>query len=167
MRDLPSQLARFSRLLHARMAVWPHVMSNRFKPFAREIGKRALSSVGTTVAPAALNLGTQYAEFDPDVYVAEPISLQVHHMLGETSSQTADEQEFMMAMLKTWEEGRAEARTEGEANALLTVLRARGIAVPDTARERILAQKAQGQLERWLEKSVVASSIAEVLDDPT
>ena len=70
------------------MAVWPHVMSNRFKYIARGIGKRALSPVGTTVAPAAINLGMQYAEFDPDVYVAEPISLQVHHMLGETSSQT-------------------------------------------------------------------------------
>ena len=37
-------------------------------------------------------------------------------------------------------EGRVEGRVEGEAQALLTVLQARGIAVPDTARERILAR---------------------------
>ena len=86
-------------------------------------------------------------------------------MLWQASSQPPDEQEFMMAMLKSWEEGKAEARAEGEANALLTVPRARCIAVSDAAREHILAQKDQGQLERWLEKAVVASSIAEILDD--
>jgi post-segregation antitoxin (ccd killing protein) len=67
-----------------------------------------------------------------------------------------------MAMRKTWEEGRAEAR----ADSVLTVLRVRGIAVPDAARERILAQKDQEQLKRWLEKATVATSIGEVLDDP-
>jgi hypothetical protein len=70
-----------------------------------------------------------------------------------------------MAMLKSWEEGRTEARAEGHAEALLTVLHVRGIAVPDTARERILAQKDKEQLQRWLEKATVASSIGEVLDD--
>ena len=32
------------------------------------------------------------------------------HMLGHDSSRDPDEQEFMMAMLKSWEEGKAEAR---------------------------------------------------------
>jgi hypothetical protein len=71
-----------------------------------------------------------------------------------------------MAMLKSWEEGRAEARTETRADSVLTVLRVRGIAVPDVARERILAQKDLEQLKRWLEKAAVASSIGEVIDDP-
>ena len=35
------------------------------------------------------------------------------------------------------------------------------------ARERILAQKDPDQQERWLEKAVVASSINDVLDDPS
>jgi hypothetical protein len=72
-----------------------------------------------------------------------------------------------MAMQKSWEEGRAEARTETQANAVLTALRVRGIAVPDAARERILAQKDLKQLERWHEKAIVATSIAEVIDDPS
>jgi Uma2 family endonuclease len=61
----------------------------------------------------------------------------------------------------------AEARAEGEARALLTVLRARGIDVPDVERERVLAQKDVKRIERWLEKAVVAASLAEVLDEPS
>jgi hypothetical protein len=63
--------------------------------------------------------------------------------------------------------GRAEGRVEEAARNLLTVLRARGIAVPDAARERILAEKDAARLERWLEKAVVAASVAEVLDEPS
>jgi len=60
-------------------------------------------------------------------------------------------------------QGRDQGRVEGEARALLTALRVRGIDVPDVTRERILAQKDPEQLERWLEKAVVATSLAEVL----
>jgi len=73
-------------------------------------------------------------------------------------------------MYKTWEKGRAEARTEAQANAVLMVLRVRGIAgiaVPDAARARILAQTDLQRLQRWLENASVATSIAEVIDDAT
>jgi len=63
-------------------------------------------------------------------------------------------------------EGLAEARAEAAARFVLTVLRARGLAVPDSARERILAQKDPERLERWLEKAAVAPSVTAVLDDP-
>jgi hypothetical protein len=63
-------------------------------------------------------------------------------------------------------EGLAEGRVEEAARAVLAVLRARGIAVPDSIRERILAQKDPERLERWLEKAAVASSVATVLDEP-
>jgi hypothetical protein len=36
-------------------------------------------------------------------------------VLTPVSSPTLDEQELIMAMYKTWEEGRAEARMEGRA----------------------------------------------------
>lgn len=68
-----------------------------------------------------------------------------------------------MAMPRSWEV----ARAEGRADALLTVLRARGIAVTEVACERILVQKDPEQMKRWLEKAAVASTIAEVLDDST
>ena len=63
-------------------------------------------------------------------------------------------------------QGRAEGQAEGAARALLTVLRARGIAVPDSIRERILAEKDSERLERWLEKATGATSIAAVLAEP-
>ena len=62
-------------------------------------------------------------------------------------------------------EGRAEARAEEAARNLLTVLRARGISVPDGVRDRILAEQDPERLERWLEKAAVASSVAAVLDE--
>jgi hypothetical protein len=59
---------------------------------------------------------------------------------------------------------KAEARAETRADSVLTVLRVRGIAVPDAAPERILAQKDLEQLKRWHDKAIFASSIGEVLD---
>ncbi|HEY0513483.1 MAG TPA: hypothetical protein VGH73_16355 [Thermoanaerobaculia bacterium] len=83
----------------------------------------------------------------------------------------------MEAMMKGYEyqsdfakkyvaQGRAEGRTEEAARNLLIVLRARGIAVPDDIRERILAQKDPERLERWLEKAVAAASVTAVVDEP-
>jgi flagellar biosynthesis/type III secretory pathway protein FliH len=63
-------------------------------------------------------------------------------------------------------EGLTKGRTEEAARSLLTVLRVRGIAVPDAVRERILAQKDPERLERWLEKAAVAASVTAVLDEP-
>lgn len=55
----------------------------------------------------------------------------------------------------------------GRAEAVLTVLQARGVPVSDAARERIQAEKDHSRLERWLKKAVVATSIVEVLDEPS
>lgn len=72
-----------------------------------------------------------------------------------------------MRSLGTWKQAEERGRDEGETSArareVLTVLRVRGITVPDAARERILAQKDAARLERWLEKATVAASVAEVL----
>ena len=86
-----------------------------------------------------------------------------------------------MAMQKSWEDARAEGRTEGrvegrvegrlagraetQANAVLTVLHVRGIAVPEAARKRILAQKDLHQLERWHKKAIVTTSLGDVMGD--
>jgi Uma2 family endonuclease len=78
----------------------------------------------------------------------------------------------MMASLEAKVESEAnQARAQGEAaasaRAVLAVLAARGIDVPEGDRERILAQSDLERLGRWLKKAVVAASIAEVLDEPT
>jgi hypothetical protein len=61
----------------------------------------------------------------------------------------------------------AQGLREARAHDVLTVLRARGIAVPDAVRERILTQKDPECLERWLEKAAVAASVTEVLHEPS
>ena len=63
--------------------------------------------------------------------------------------------------------GRDEGRVEEAARAVLTVLRVRGIAVSDAARERVLAQKDTTRLEQWLENAAVATSAEEVLREPS
>jgi hypothetical protein len=64
-------------------------------------------------------------------------------------------------------QGEAQGEAKGEARALLAALRVRGIPVPDVARERILAEKDPERLERWVERAIVAQSLAEVIDDPS
>ena len=93
--------------------------------------------------------------------IAEPILLQLQHVLGKQPRRNLKEQEFIVAMHKSWED----ARAEGHADAVLTVLRVRGIAVPEAARKRILAEKNLQRLERWLERATLATSLSEVLDD--
>jgi hypothetical protein len=105
--------------------------------------------------------------------VAEGILVHLQCALGKKSSRTPEEEEFIVSMQSTWEkareigrnEGRNEGRAEEAARAVLTALRVRGIAVPDAARERILAQTDPSLLERWHEKAIVAASLAEVLDE--
>ena len=66
---------------------------------------------------------------------------------------------------------KAEAQDKGEAAArvrdVLTVLRVRGIIVSDADRERIHAEKDPARLERWLERAILATSVAQVMDEPS
>jgi hypothetical protein len=59
--------------------------------------------------------------------------------------------------------GREEGRAEGEGRAVLTVFDARGIPVPETIRERILACTDLDQLETWLRRAATASTAEEVI----
>jgi hypothetical protein len=64
-------------------------------------------------------------------------------------------------------QGEHRGKIEGAAHALLTVLRGRGIAVPDEARARILAERASARLEGWLERAGTAATVTELLDEPS
>jgi hypothetical protein len=61
-------------------------------------------------------------------------------------------------------EGKAEGKAEGEATAVLTVLDARGIHVPDDARTRITKCSDLGQLDTWLRRAATADSIQDLFD---
>ncbi len=101
--------------------------------------------------------------------MAEAILLRLQSRLFAKSGRTREE-EVIVAMQSTWkeakEEGLALGLVQGEARALLTLLRGRGISVPDSARERILAEKDPARLERWIEKASTATSLADVLGKP-
>jgi len=99
--------------------------------------------------------------------VAEPVLLAFQQVLERQPSQYPEEQEFMLDLLNGWKNAHNDGLAAGQAKAVLSVLRARGIAVPDAARERILSEKDLPCLERWLERSLTAGSIADVLDDPS
>ena len=99
--------------------------------------------------------------------VAEQIVVHLQHAIGKKPGRTPEEEEFIVSMQGTWKEARAQGRTEEAARALLTVLRVRGIAVPDVARERILAETDPARLARWHERAIVAESVAEAIDEPS
>ena len=133
------------------------------------MGKRGGATIASVLLPVLRALDDERAKLYYDL---------VYNSLNETARRSLE------AMMKGYEyqsdfarkyvaqgraegfaEGRAEGRAEEAARALLTVLRARGLAVPEAFRERILAEKDPERLERWLEKAAVAASVAAVLDE--
>jgi hypothetical protein len=137
-----------------------------------------LMAAGPVLADAIADLAALPADAQERA-VAEDILLHLQSRLFRKPDRTPREEEFIVAMHGRWEdarnegrrEGRDEGRREGEVAArardVLTVLQARGVAVPDAARDRVLAQKDPARLERWLAKAAVAASVTDVLDEPS
>jgi len=123
-------------------------------------------AAGPLLADAITDLGA-LEEGAYERTVADEILVDLQDVLGKKPSPTPEEEEFVVSMQSSWSKARAEGRTEEAARAVLTALRVRGIAVPDATRERILAQKDPDRLERWLEKAIVATSVDEVLGEPS
>jgi hypothetical protein len=124
-----------------------------------ELGTR----IAAAVLPAVAGLGDDRGRFYGDI---------VLHSVNEAARRA------MEAMMKGYQYQSdfakkyiALGRDEGEASArsrdVLTVLRARGIAVPDSARERILSERNPERLEHWLERAAVAASVEEVVSEPS
>ncbi|GAB3984046.1 hypothetical protein GCM10029978_092530 [Actinoallomurus acanthiterrae] len=61
-------------------------------------------------------------------------------------------------------EGRVEGRAEGEVHAVLTVLEARGIEVPESARARINACTDLQEIDAWLKKAGVVQTVDALFD---
>ena len=141
---------------------------------------------GPLLADAIADLSA-LEEGAPERAVAEEILVELRDVLGEKPSPTPEEREFIVTMQSSWtkareegrdegrkegrkegrDEGRDEGRTEEACRAVLAALRVRGIALPEAARERILAEKDPARLERWHERAILAASVAEVIDDPS
>lgn len=126
---------------------------------------RGLASgpIASAVLPAVRELDDDRARSYGDI---------VYRSLNEAARKALD------AMMKGYEyqsdlakkyvaQGIEQGVAQGEAKALLALLRARGFAVSEAARERILAQKDPERLERWVQKAAVATSLDEILDEPS
>jgi hypothetical protein len=66
---------------------------------------------------------------------------------------------------KARQQGLAEGLAEGRAQDVLRILAVRGVHVDDTARQRILSCTDLSTLDRWLERAVKATRVAEVLEE--
>jgi predicted transposase/invertase (TIGR01784 family) len=141
----------------------PQSFVDKWAYFFREAGN--LMAIPEALRhPAILDAleGARTARFNReewDAYIAAGMAIQNERgALALARREGAQEGEL---------KGKLEGETAASTRAVLTVLRVRGIAVPDAARERILAQKEPARLERWQEKAAVAASVAEVIDDPS
>ena len=117
------------------------------------------AAIAAAVLPVVAQLGDERARFYGDLVLNslnEAARLALETMMKGYEYQSDFAKKYV-----------AQGEARGEARALLAALRVRGIPVPDVARERILAEKDPERLERWVERAVVASSLAEVLDDPS
>jgi hypothetical protein len=121
------------------------------------------AAIAAAVLPAVRQLGDERARFYGDL---------VLNSLNEAARRALE------AMMKGYEyqsdfakkyvaQGVAQGEATARARDVLTVLRVRGIPVPDAAHERILAEKDLARLERWIERAILAASVAEVMDGPS
>jgi hypothetical protein len=62
-------------------------------------------------------------------------------------------------------EGEAKGEARGEAKAILRVLSARGLCVPDEVRDRVTGCTDIARLERWLDRAVVAETADDIFRD--
>lgn len=63
-------------------------------------------------------------------------------------------------------EGEREGRREERATSVLTVLEARGLAIPPAARERILGCQDLDELARWVRRAAVVTDVNELFEGP-
>jgi hypothetical protein len=86
----------------------------------------------------------------------------VRQALEELMTTVFPRDDFIDGLL---DQGRAEGEARGEAKILLRVLAARGFAVTDDVRERVVGCTDTGRLETWADRAVTATSITEVFTD--
>jgi hypothetical protein len=65
------------------------------------------------------------------------------------------------------EQGRQQGLARGHAEGVLRILAARGVHVSGEARQRILTCTDLATLERWFDRALTASTLADVLAEPT
>jgi hypothetical protein len=112
---------------------------------------------------------------DPALKVALPINAMIHVAKADDAVQRALiakanpvlEAHVAKHRDEAQAKGKAEGIAEGKAEAMLAVLAARGIAVGDAERVRILGERDTRQLDRWLAGATTCAEAAELFTMPS
>lgn len=117
------------------------------------------AAIAAAVLPAIQGLDDSRARFYGDL---------VLNSLNETARRALETlmkgYEYQSDFAKKYvEQGEVTAR----AHDVLTVLRVRGLTVPNAVRERILGETDPARLERWHERAILAASAVEAIDEPS
>jgi hypothetical protein len=153
--DLVPVVTDLEQAIHAPELAVLSAMAHGGHPGHRAVLKALLSALNTVEEQRAF----LYLEL---VHVALPESAR-RHLEELMSTDTGEE----LSTLAQWYVGRgkAEGKAEGEANAVLVVLEARRIEVPDATRERIAGCRDLAQLEVWVRRAATAASVDDLFVD--
>lgn len=139
----------------------PQPGAGRYQRIVPQFGHYRSNVLGLDLA--ILGNGLRFLAGEAELPGSDDLIVRLQGMMGSLEAKADQARE----QAEQAREQAEQARNEGAARALLTVLKARGIDVPEAERARILAQQDAGRLERWLENAIVAGSIDEVLGEPT
>ncbi len=125
--------------------------------------------------------GGRWVLLDPDSSIEDPAlstPMPIRAVLDKAHSDDAVAEALLARGIPVWRRNRAEADAEGEArgkaagiakgkaDAILTILEKRGLA-PDAAdRSRLRSCKDLTTLDGWLDRALVAGSLADVFTEP-
>ncbi|HEY5922221.1 MAG TPA: Uma2 family endonuclease [Kofleriaceae bacterium] len=100
---------------------------------------------------------------DPALAVALPLDALVRAAKADDAIASALLAKHNPVLVAALAERAEHARAEGKAHMILRVLANRGVAVDTSQREHIFAERDHVRLDRWLDRSLVCASTAEVL----
>lgn len=127
-------------------------------------GGSASSDVLDAVFAALMSVDAEHATLYADV-VMPALPAAARRYLEALVSTVSYKREYQSEFVRKFVfQGRVEGRVEGRAAAVLSVLDARGIDVPDDARTRITGCDDLDQLDSWLRRAVTAGSAHELFD---
>jgi hypothetical protein len=99
--------------------------------------------------------------------VHEAAGQVLHSVLGRRRTEELMRSYGEQLIERGLQQGRQEGLRQGRAEAILRILTVRGVQVDEAARQRILACSDVATLDRWLDLSLKATTLSEVLDDLT
>ncbi|HWB37931.1 MAG TPA: hypothetical protein VHA75_18090, partial [Rugosimonospora sp.] len=126
-------------------------------------GEPEVDAMFPALARALRTLGPERAVLYHDIVLAGlPVPARVRWETFMALPANQYRSEYFRTLATEYEQI-GEAR--GEAQAVLTVLDARGIAVPPAARERVVACTDLARLQTWVRRAATAATLDEVLAD--